>query len=385
MLKELGFSPSQIEEANNYVCGTMTIEGAPYLKKEHYPIFDCANKCGKKGTRYIKWTGHIKMMAAVQPFITGSISKTINMPSESTIQDVADAHKMAYDMMLKSIAIYRDGSKLSQPLSSKDDELSAELYAIGLEEDDVDETITTEAIQKKLIQTQTTPREITRIKLPPQRRGLIQEATVGGQKIYLRTGEYPNGTLGEIFIDMYKEGASYRSLLNCFAVAVSKALQYGVPLEEFVDSFTFTRFEPSGTVQGHPAVKRATSILDFVFRVLAYEYLGRVDLAHINSDNGFNNVHGITTHELIRKAGTLETLQKQTQEVERDEKEETVNKQLADITENIQIPDKTKELSKKMITHGYTGEVCSSCGSLRLRRSGTCSVCEDCGSTTGCS
>ncbi len=363
LLKELGFKEEEIEAANEYVCGAMTIEGAPHLKQEHYPIFDCANRCGKKGKRFIHYSGHIKMMAAAQPFISGSISKTINLPSDASIQDVSDAYLMAYTNMLKCIAIYRDGSKLSQPLVSKDDELSAELYAIGTEEEDVNENVSYSELQKKAIE-QTQP-ILVRRRLPPKRRGFIQEATIGGQKVYLRTGEYPDGTLGEIFIDMYKEGASYRSLLNCFAVAVSKALQYGVPLEEFVDSFTFTRFEPSGNVTGHHAIKRATSILDYVFRVLGYEYLNRTDLAHSLPEE--NNTPGITNVELKKNA--------------QNNPEPKTQREKPTIQKQEEAMKKTDEYKSK----GYTGDMCQACGSMHVKRSGTCSVCEDCGTTSGCS
>ncbi|MEM5807433.1 MAG: hypothetical protein QW474_03560 [Candidatus Aenigmatarchaeota archaeon] len=404
LLKELGFTDQQIEEANEYIFGTMTIENAPHLKKEHYAVFDCANKCGKKGIRYIHYMGHIKMMAAVQPFITGAISKTINLPSTATIEDVDKAYKEAYKLMLKAIALYRDGSKLSQPLSSAEDELSYELYQLSLSSDDIDETITPEVVQaniQKQIYEEKRP-VLVRRKLPPKRKGIIQEAVVGGQKIYLRTGEYEDGTLGEIFIDMYKEGAAFRSLLNCFAVAISKSLQYGVPLEEFVDSFTFTRFEPAGKVEGHNAIKRATSILDFVFRFLAYEYLQRKDLANISFAE--NTTPGATNYELKKVEENNNNQENKTNKETSDLKEirtdNNINKNsTTESTYSNQEFEKLKiifdyedqkniqitQYSIDYKTKGYTGDMCSSCGSMRVKRSGTCAVCEDCGTTTGCS
>ncbi|MCX8166757.1 MAG: vitamin B12-dependent ribonucleotide reductase [Candidatus Micrarchaeota archaeon] len=426
LLTYVGFTDSQIEEANEYIFGTMTVENAPHLKKEHYAVFDCANKCGKKGTRYIHYLGHIKMMAAVQPFISGAISKTINLPSTATVEDIDKAYKEAYKLMLKAIALYRDGSKLSQPLSAAEDELSYELYQLSLSDEDIDETITVEKIQEELIkkfETINKPAEqhkpiLVRRKLPHKRKGIIQEAIVGGQKIYLRTGEYEDGTLGEIFIDMYKEGAAFRSLLNCFAVAISKSLQYGVPLEEFVDSFTFTRFEPAGKVEGHNAIKRATSILDFVFRFLAYEYLNRKDLANIPFVE--NTTPGATNYELKKVAdyqtnGNSSYHNNNIKNPEIDKNVSTVDNSITEIEtkktvalslnssdldkkidikefegsdKEIHLNDEIKtDISKTLEfkSKGYTGDMCSSCGSMRVRRSGTCAVCEDCGTTNGCS
>ncbi|MFN3909773.1 MAG: vitamin B12-dependent ribonucleotide reductase [Candidatus Anstonellaceae archaeon] len=355
LLQFLGFSLEEIEKANEYVCGTMSIEGAPHLKVEHYPIFDCATKCGKRGTRAIHYKAHIRMMAAVQPFISGSISKTINMPQDSTIEDVKEAYELSYLLMLKCIAIYRDGSKLSQPLSSITsyeeevktlEQLSSEAQAIfgGGQ-------------QRAVLST------LQRRKLPPKRRGFVQEAKIGGHKIYIKTGEYPDGTLGEIFIDMYKEGAGYRALLNCFAIAVSKGLQYGVPLEEFVDTFVFTKFEPYGPVSGHEAIKSATSIVDYVFRMLGYEYLHRTDFVHIKpslleKESQAKLVEQIkNTDEQKKKIENIE-------EVEEESKEEKV---------------------KHAKSLGYSGEQCPTCGSMKMKRNGNCLLCEDCGETTGCS
>jgi ribonucleoside-diphosphate reductase alpha chain len=275
LLRAVGFSRQQIDEANEVVCGMQTVEGAPHLKDEHLPVFDCANKCGKTGTRYIHYTGHIRMMAATQPFLSGAISKTINMPNEATVEDIEHAYMAGWDLALKALALYRDGSKLSQPLSSKSDQKEEK-------EEPIAELPKPVAAATKLPMTTNADgfRPVRR-PLPARRRGVTQEARVAGHKLYLRTGEYEDGTLGEIFIDLHKEGATMRSLMNCFAIAVSKGLQYGVPLQEFVDTFTFTRFEPQGMVEGHPNIRMATSIIDYVFRAVGYDYLGRDDLVQV--------------------------------------------------------------------------------------------------------
>ena len=299
-LEALGFSDEQIEEANIYICGTMTVEGAPYLKDEHLSVFDCANKCGNIGERYIHHEGHIRMMAATQPFISGAISKTINLPNEATIEEIAEAYKLSWELGLKACALYRDGSKLSQPLSNKSDkkkkaidneQLTMKMNNNANEPRIVDMSQLTvedllEEMNKRVQSSKDTGLKrqlamiVERRALPAKRRGFTQKAKINGQALFLRTGEYNDGTLGEIFIDMAKEGATMRSMLNCFAIAISIGLQYGVPLEEFVEKFVFTRFEPSGMVD-HPNIKTTTSIIDFMFRSLAYEYLGRNDLVHV--------------------------------------------------------------------------------------------------------
>ncbi len=288
LLSALGFTKREIEAANVHVCGAMTVEGAPHLKAEHYPVFDCANPCGRNGKRYLSVESHIRMMAAAQPFITGAISKTINMPNDATVEDCKAAYLLSWKLGLKANALYRDGSKLSQPLQSQ-------LIADEDEEDDVVEAFIekpalaraaalAEKVVEKVVERIVVMRE--RERMPDRRKGYTQKAVVGGHKVYLRTGEYDDGRLGEIFIDMHKEGAALRSLLNNFAIAVSLGLQYGVPLEEYVDAFTFTRFEPSGPVQGNDSIKYATSILDYVFRELAVSYLERFDLAHVDPTEG---------------------------------------------------------------------------------------------------
>src|SRR5215468_11008727 len=284
LLAAIGFTKREIEAANVHVCGAMTVEGAPHLKGEHYAVFDCANPCGRNGKRYLSVESHIRMLAAAQPFITGAISKTINMPNDATVEDCKAAYLLSWKLALKANALYRDGSKLSQPLQSQ-------LIADEEDEDDIVEAFIekpaaarasalAEKVVEKVVERIVVMRE--RERMPDRRKGYTQKAVVGGHKVYLRTGEYDDGRLGEIFIDMHKEGAALRSLLNNFAIAVSLGLQYGVPLEEYVDAFTFTRFEPSGPVQGNDSIKYATSILDYVFRELAVSYLDRFDLAHVD-------------------------------------------------------------------------------------------------------
>ncbi|MBL0175160.1 MAG: vitamin B12-dependent ribonucleotide reductase [Ignavibacteria bacterium] len=356
MLRLLGFSAEQIERANEYVCGTMMIEGAPHLRSSDLAVFDTANRCGKHGKRFISVEGHIRMMAAVQPFISGAISKTINMPADATIEDVKRSYMLSWKLMLKANALYRDGSKLSQPLNTISDPEAAVLAEIG-DEDNFNEQIGPKEVQEKIAL------RAQRRKLPAKRHGFVREAVVGGHKVFLRTGEYEDGGLGEIFIDMYKEGASFKGLLNCFAVLASKSLQYGMPLEELVDSFTFTRFEPAGVVIGHEAIRNATSVLDYVFRVLGYEYLGRTDFVHVKSVDE-------TVDKPFLSGGTPPTLPKR-EDAPVEARPIAVGR------------DSSTILMAK--AQGYTGEMCSSCGSSRVKRNGTCTVCEDCGTTSGCS
>ena len=287
VLSALGFSKSQIEAANTYCCGAMTLEGAPDLRDEHLPVFDCANPCGRLGKRFLSTASHIRMMAVAQPFISGAISKTINMPNDATVEDCGEAYMLSWRLGIKANALYRDGSKLSQPLSASliDDEEDAEEVAAELASAPKAEQATrvVERIVERIVEVEV-EREASRKKLPHRRKGYTQKAIVGGHKVYLRTGEFEDGALGEIFIDMHKEGAAFRAMMNNFAIAVSIGLQYGVPLEEFVEAFTFTRFEPAGRVEGNDLIKMSTSIIDYIFRELAISYLGRDDLAHGSPD-----------------------------------------------------------------------------------------------------
>ncbi len=402
MLSYLGFSEKNIEEANNVICGTMTIENAPYLKQEHYSVFDCANTCGKYGKRFIQPGAHIYMMAAAQPFLSGAISKTINMPNEATLEDMDNAHMLCWKLMLKGTAVYRDGSKLSQPLNST---LSAEFKLL-----EVDDIVEKEPLKiaEKIIEV---VRERKRKTLPHRRAGYTQKAVIGGHKVYLRTGQYSDGSLGEIFIDMHKEGAAYRSLMNCFAIAISLGLQHGVPLEEFVDAFVFTRFEPNGIVTGNERITMATSTIDYIFRDLAIHYLDRTDLAQVTPDDlradaiGKNHESepGETpsqdskdkTSGIIQNKGE-ESLNKTTAPSDFQAKENRSNGQ-AKAVEVIPILSNEGEggqavTAKKLIStaviaklKGYEGDPCDDCGQLTLVRNGTCLKCQTCGATSGCS
>jgi ribonucleoside-diphosphate reductase alpha chain len=363
-LAGLGFTNDQIEAANLHVMGTMTIEGAPHLKAEHLPIFDCANKCGLIGTRYIHHMAHVRMMAAAQPFISGAISKTINMPAEASVVDVEEVHMESWRLMVKAIALYRDGSKLSQPLNASADSFDERVL---LQDDGgTDTAMDTEMVQQQI-------REIVyhraeRRRLPKRRHGYVREATVGGHKVYLRTGEYEDGKLGEIFIDMYKEGASFKGLMNCFAVLASKALQYGVPLEELVDTFTFTRFEPAGMVSGHEAIKNATSIIDYVFRTLGYDYTNRTDFVHVP--------------EIDAKTKPVQPMQQVAPPTQPMPPTSVIEPQRVLIEAAGTDSTSTRVYGK---AHGYTGGICSHCNSTRVKQNGACTVCEECGTTTGCS
>jgi ribonucleoside-diphosphate reductase alpha chain len=361
LLHELSFSEQQIEEANLYVCGAMTLEGAPHLKAEHLPVFDCANKCGITGTRFIHPHGHLRMMAAVQPFISGAISKTINLPNESTEKDIEDAYMLGWKLGLKAVAIYRDGSKLSQPLSST----SKEKGKKGKEKEskiefDPDKLTADQVLDaaRRIIQLSSDTkfkRQLSNIvqrkRLPEKRSGFTQKAKVGGETIFVRTGEYDDGTLGEIFIDMHKEGASFRSLLNCFAIAVSIGLQYGVPLDEFVEKFIFTRFEPSGMVD-HPNIRNSTSVVDYIFRLLALEYLDREDLVQVKPS-----------------------------ELPGEKKEPKTIKQKASELKPALQTEQTQQFLGSMMGDA---PICPTCGHITIRN-GACYKCLNCGTSLGCS
>jgi ribonucleoside-diphosphate reductase alpha chain len=390
MLQALGFTGAQVDAANDYVCGTMTVEGAPHLKPEHYPVFDCANKCGKKGERYIHAHGHIRMMGATQPFISGAISKTINLPNEANIDEIADCYMLSWELGLKACALYRDGSKLSQPLSNKSDSKASEdetkeEEATATAGDspfiDVSKLTVDELLNELNKRMQASPdtklkRQLSRIverkALPTKRRGFTQKAKINGQAIFLRTGEYGDNTLGEIFIDLAKEGSTLRSLMNCFAIAVSVGLQYGVPLEEFVEKFVFTKFEPAGMVD-HPNIKSTTSIVDFVFRCLAYEYLDRTDLVHVldrpevmNTGNDDWDDAGPELSD-VRVVATTPSAAPAPKP----------NK--APVA--VKAENSTQEYMKSMQSDA---PACNTCGHITVR-SGTCYKCLNCGNSMGCS
>jgi ribonucleoside-diphosphate reductase alpha chain len=387
ILKSLGFTKEQIDEANDYICGTMTVEDAPHLKKEHYPIFDCANKCGKKGTRYILPEAHIKIMASAQPFISGSISKTINLPNHASVEDMKAAYLHSWSLGLKSNALYRDGSKLSQPLNSITD--------IDLIED-MEEEKGTEIISSTSDIVKVAERIIHRYiakrrKLPYRRKGYTQKAKIGNHSVYLRTGEYENGQLGEIFIDMHREGAAFRSLMNCFAIAVSLGLQHGVPLEEFTDAFIYTRFEPNGIIVGNPNIKMATSIIDYIFRELAVTYLGRYDLAHIPEENiRISPVDSLAKTEDENDFDEEEIYSERIieEKVPKEKKPKETKSQSNPLSVTLKPAssvDKERALIEEARLKGYTGDMCQECGQATMVRNGTCLKCMTCGSTSGCS
>ncbi|MHC4970898.1 MAG: adenosylcobalamin-dependent ribonucleoside-diphosphate reductase [Planctomycetota bacterium] len=405
LLDVLGFTAEEIRAANDFCLGAMTLEGAPHLKEEHYRIFDCANRCGRIGRRYLSTEAHIRMMAAAQPFISGAISKTINMPNDASVTDVKDAYMLSWKLGLKANALYRDGSKLSQPLSSTSDE-EFELFAAA---DPAEEKSPVEHVVEKIVYRYLAKRR----RMPQRRKGYTQKAVVGGHKVYIRAGEYADGTLGEIFIDMHKEGAAFRSLMNCFAISVSLGLQYGVPLEEYIDAFVFSRFEPSGPVNGNDRIKLATSIIDYIFRELAITYLGRDDLgqvtpedlrpealgtaeeppeyedeehvadgtipARLQAGNGSGNgnggsgggspaMHGIARIKEIKPITAVEAA-------------DAAALQATVVTPAPNLMDQVR-LARLM---GYEGDPCLECGQFTLVRNGTCLKCMTCGSTSGCS
>jgi ribonucleoside-diphosphate reductase alpha chain len=405
LLRHLGYSKQDIDAANDHVCGTMTLEGAPHLKVEHYNVFDCANPCGKKGKRYLSVDSHIYMMAAAQSFISGAISKTINMPNDATIADCQNAYELSWSLGVKANALYRDGSKLSQPLASalvEDDDDAREVLESGNHHEKA--AVLAEKIVEKIIIREIRNRE--REKMPQRRKGYTQKAIVGGHKVYLRTGEYEDGKLGEIFIDMHKEGAGFRAMMNNFAIAVSVGLQYGVPLEEFVDAFTFTKFEPAGMVQGNDSIKNATSILDYIFRELAVSYLDRTDLAHVKpegasfDDIGRGEAEGVTnlrspsdsaasrSLEVLKQISSTGYLRKRMPQdlvaLQTGVSETALVSGTATLT-SVVTETTTLSARDKAKMQGYEGDPCGECGNYTLVRNGTCMKCNTCGGTSGCS
>ncbi len=412
LLRHLGYTKSEIDAANDHVCGTMTLEGAPHLKEEHLKVFDCANPCGKKGKRFLSVDAHIYMMAAAQPFLSGAISKTINMSNAATIEDCLAAYELSHSLGLKANAIYRDGSKLSQPLASalvEDDEDAAEVLESGSIPEKaavLAEKIVEKVVIKEIVKSQ-------RSKMPERRKGYTQKAIVGGHKVYLRTGEYSDGSLGEIFIDMHKEGAGFRAMMNNFAIAVSVGLQYGVPLEEFVDAFTFTKFEPAGMVQGNDSIKNATSILDYIFRELAVSYLDRTDLAHVKpegasfddlgrgEEEGVSNVKELSetaasrSLEVLKQISSTGYLRKRLPQelmvlqggvmTGTDPVSSGTVTQMSTSSVAVSSGVMTMDERTKAKMQGYEGEACGECGNYTLVRNGTCMKCNTCGGTSGCS
>ena len=404
LLRHLGFTRKEIEAANAHVCGTMTLEGAPHLDPKHYHVFDCANACGKLGKRYLSVGSHIHMMAAAQSFISGAISKTINMPNTATVEDCQRAYELSWSLGTKANALYRDGSKLSQPLASaliEDDDEAEEILASGSSHEKA-QVLAEKVIEKIVLKEVAKGRE----KMPERRRGYTQKAIVGGHKVYLRTGEYRDGRLGEIFIDMHKEGAGFRAMMNNFAIAVSVGLQYGVPLEEFVDAFTFTRFEPAGMVQGNEAIKNATSILDYIFRELAVSYLDRSDLAHVKpegqafddlgrgEEEGKRNFRdlpdsgGSSPLDVLRQVASTGYLRGRAPKelvILQGHKSETVTVSQSDAVavQTVDTPAPVADARSKAKMQGYEGDPCGECGNYTLVRNGTCMKCNTCGGTSG--
>ncbi len=384
MLKTLGFTQEEVAAANDYCCGTMTVEGAPHLKTEHLAVFDCANRCGRIGRRYIAVDAHIRMMASAQPFISGAISKTINMPAESSLEDVKAAYLLSWKSMVKAVALYRDGSKLSQPLSASTDsgktvEAANDVMALA-------EKVTERVLVRYLAK---------RRPLPGRRNGYTQKAIVGGHKLYLRTGEYEDGTVGEIFLDMHKEGAAFRSLMNCFAIAISLGLQHGVPLEEFVEAFVFTRFEPNGPVKLNDRIKMSTSIIDYIFRELAITYLDRYDLAQVKEEDlrmDSMKKDELTAPECVGEEADLDALAKSSVLTEhlpirRNSGKSNGHGNGHNVARQVEITRETLTLTEVQSAKvkGYEGDPCPECRQFTMVRNGTCLKCLSCGATSGCS
>jgi ribonucleoside-diphosphate reductase alpha chain len=434
LLTEIGFSKREIEAANEYACGAMTLEGAPGLDPKHLPVFDCASPCGRKGKRYLSVESHIRMMAAAQPFVSGAISKTINMPNEASVEDCKEAYLLSWRLALKANALYRDGSKLSQPLNAQlladeEDEQEEVLASITADQPQAQRAmVLAERLTQRVAELEEEKARLERHlredrrglreKLPDRRTGYIQKAVVGGHKVYLHTGEYKDGRLGEIFLDMHKEGAAFRSLMNNFAIAVSVGLQYGVPLEEFVEAFTFTRFEPAGLVRGNAAIKNATSILDYIFRELAISYLDRKELAHVNPNENGHTAVGSGEDQKVREAAEFETETRVSRGFARKRAGDQDKLQLASLNrvpaarvagagpafeaeagaaETVTVTQTVaravealaerseSDLISEARVKGYEGEACQECGNFTLVRNGTCLKCDTCGSTSGCS
>lgn len=375
ILQRLGFSDEEVSQAGDYICGTMTLEGAPHIKEKDLAVFDCASRCGRIGKRLINYEGHIRMMAHAQPFLSGAISKTINMDHTATVEEIGHAYRLSWELGVKANAIYRDGSKLSQPLNA------ASFDDLGLMEEDFQSLNDQQKVVKiveKVVEKVVYKEHSKRRGLPNRRSGYTQKAVIGGHKVYLRTGEYQDSTLGEIFIDMHKEGAAYRSLMNCFSISVSLGLQYGVPLQEFVDAFTFTRFEPNGVVMGHENIKMSTSVIDYIFRDLALRYLNRDDLVHIKP----RDLNADAVHDEMEEEEPLLKMMEDREVVHPDGQVST--QKVYSMSANADMISMAKKRQEAQMK-GYEGDACSECNQMTLLRNGSCLKCDSCGATTGCS
>ena len=399
MLAALGFSREQIAEANEYVCGTMMIEGAPHLKEKDYAVFDCANKCGKKGKRYISYLGHLRMMAAVQPFISGSISKTVNMPEESTVGDIKHAYMESWKLGLKCNAIYRDASKLSQVLSSSsEDRTFARLFNFS-DVTDVDETAGPHYVQQVIERIVQKP---LRSKLPQERHSITHKFSISGHEGYLTIGLYDNGQPGEIFIKMSKEGSTLSGIMDALALSISMNLQYGVPLEVLVSKFCHSRFEPAG-MTGNRDIPMVKSIIDYIGRYLALKFLPRetakkyhnadlVDRAYNEGNNFFlprvpvenMNAHAHAKIEEVTTAYAENRLHKLSQK-EAEEKSIADMKVYAGVSQTMSREEFAKmQKDKALFLNNEDAAICTACGAVMVRN-GSCYKCLDCGETSGCS
>ena len=397
LLRAMGYTREQIRSANDHICGRMTLEGAPHLNPAHLPIFDCANKCGAYGQRYIQPLAHLRMMAAAQPFISGAISKTINLPSHCTIDQIKEVYYKGWKHMLKAVALYRDGSKLSQPLNTMADDFGLTSLELLDEPESLTQMDAVRGVAEKIVY------QARRHRLPDRRAGYTQKARIGGHKIYLRTGEYDDGSLGEIFLDMHREGAAFRSLMNCFAIAISLGLQHGVPLDEYVDAFVFTRFEPNGMVQGNEHIKHATSVIDYIFRELAISYLARTDLAHVDPHS--ETMRGDSVEEMSEKDDEDLAAPNPVHDKIEENKIEAVKPKEEEIHNTAVLTPRSEHLDLHLTSvpngnggkakkahavrearlKGYEGDPCGECGQFTLVRNGTCMKCDVCGATSGCS
>jgi ribonucleoside-diphosphate reductase alpha chain len=353
VLRALGFTQEQIDEANTVICGHMTVEGAPHLKEEHLPIFDCANRCGKIGKRFISAEGHIRMMAAAQPFVSGAISKTINLPGEATVEDFNRAYMLSWKLGVKANALYRDGSKLSQALSNKADDKGAKGVE-GVKE--VEKIVYKEVPRRR--------------KLPDERISITHKFAIAGHEGYVHVGIYEDGKPGEIFIKMSKEGTTLSGVMDTLALSLSLNLQYGVPLEVLCGKLVHTRFEPSG-ITANPEIPMAKSVMDYLGRWLALKFMTK------NQAKQFHNA------ELVDKAYLEGSKSKDAFAMKLPVLDEGMPVPQSFLAKDGAAPATSKFEQAKL--QGFTGSVCGGCGSFKMKRNGSCEVCLDCGATSGCS